>query len=230
MPIASRPYPFKAWSYSALDSFETCPLKHYLTRVSKQVKEEESEALRWGNFVHKALEDRIRLNKPLPETLRRYEVFVTAIERRNGVLEAEQKIALTEDFEPVDFFNRRTWLRAVLDVMLTSPDGKKALVIDWKTGKNIPDDDQLKLFAAVAFAMTPGLERVHAGYAMLKLNKMTEPVVFHREQEPELWQNFMPRVERLKQAHERNQWPAKPSGLCKNYCPVGRDNCEYCGW
>lgn len=228
--MTDRIYPFKAWSYSALTSFETCPRRHYLTRVAKIVKEPDSEHLRWGNFVHEALDKRVQHHTPLPETIQRYETFVLALEKREGVLESEQKIALTKDFEQVGYFDRNVWLRAVLDVSLTSPDGKKALVLDWKTGKNIPDDDQLKLFAAVSFSLSTALERVHAGYAMLQLNKMTPPVVFHREQESDLWNEFMPRVQRLQRAHEKNQWPEKPSGLCKKYCPVGKQNCDYCGW
>ena len=44
------------WSYSALTSYETCPKRYQLTRVTKQVTEPQTEATRWGNEVHKALE------------------------------------------------------------------------------------------------------------------------------------------------------------------------------
>lgn len=223
-------YPFKAWSYSALTAFEDCPRRYFLTRIAKAVKEEESEAIRWGNFVHKALEDRIREKTPLPETIQRYEKYVTKLEALPGTLEAEQKIALTENMEQVTFFDRRVWLRCVLDISFTNAEGTKALIADWKTGKNIPSDDQLDLFAAVGFTLNPTIQEIKAGYVMLKINRIPDPVKYHREQLPELWQRFMPRVERLKKAHEKVDFPAKPSGLCRKWCPVGKDNCEFCGW
>jgi len=56
------PKPF-AWSYSKLKNFEVCPKRHYNVDVIKSFKEEEGEALVWGNMVHKALADRCVVGK-----------------------------------------------------------------------------------------------------------------------------------------------------------------------
>jgi hypothetical protein len=44
-----------AWSYSKLKNFEACPKRHYHVDIAKDFKEADSEALLWGNRVHKGL-------------------------------------------------------------------------------------------------------------------------------------------------------------------------------
>ena len=64
----------KAWSYSMLTAFETCPHQFYRVRVLKDVVEEQGEAALWGDRVHKALENRVRDQEPLPEWAAQWEV------------------------------------------------------------------------------------------------------------------------------------------------------------
>ena len=57
------PKPF-AWSYSRLKNFEVCPKRHYEIDIAKNIKEEESEALLWGNTVHRSCADRLSKGTP----------------------------------------------------------------------------------------------------------------------------------------------------------------------
>ena len=45
------------WSYSSLVDFEGCPRRYKLIRIDKVVPFKETEAIKHGNEVHKALED-----------------------------------------------------------------------------------------------------------------------------------------------------------------------------
>ena len=74
----------KAWSYSALTSYETCPRRFQLTRVTKQVVEPQTTATLWGNKVHKALEDFANGKKPLPEDMQEYGKYVRKIQSYEG--------------------------------------------------------------------------------------------------------------------------------------------------
>lgn len=74
----------KAWSYSALTAFETCPRRFQLTRVTKQVRESQTKATVWGNKVHKALEDFARSGKPLTPDLEKYAKYVKKIQSYEG--------------------------------------------------------------------------------------------------------------------------------------------------
>ena len=98
----------------------------------------------------------------------------------------------------------------------------------WKTGKRKPNSDQLMLFAALAFAYYPWIEKVVCGFIWLK-DSSFDKEIYTREQIQEIWSEFLPRVDRLEIAFNEDKWQAKPSGLCRNWCPVGKKLCEFCG-
>lgn len=92
------------------------------------------------------------------------------------------------------------------------------------TGKRRPDFSQLELFALQVFAHKPEIEVVSTGFIWLKdfaLDKET----YEREQASGMWEKLLSRIRRIEQALEKDNWPAKPSGLCK-FCPC-RHFCEF---
>ena len=215
-----------AWSYSALTAYETCPRRYELTRVSRTVKEPQTEATIWGNEVHKALELFAKGEKPLPPDMKKYEKYVNKILSYEGKRVIEERIALDKNFRPTTWMAKNVWVRGIIDIGVVG--SEKAYLLDWKTGKRKPDLDQLKLFAALAFAVYPWIDKVTTGFIWLK-TKEFDKEVFTREQLPEIWDEFMPRLNRLAISFKDDKWTPKPSGLCKNWCPVGRSNCEFCG-
>lgn len=217
-----------AWSYSALNAFETCPKRYYLTKISKQVVEPQTEATLWGNRVHKALEDRLVKRTPLPETLVQFEDIAKSVVDRSagGKLEAETKMALTQNFKPTTWFAKDVWVRGITDFTITKND--KVFIGDWKTGKPTPESAQLRLTAAMTFAHKPAIKTVVNSFVWLKTGGHTTEV-FTRDDVPAIWQEFMPRIERLNNAVAENKFPPKPSGLCAKWCPVGKKLCEFCG-
>lgn len=215
-----------AWSFSSLSAFEQCPLRYKLTRVSKVVKEGATEATLWGNRVHKALEERVRDGKPLPALIAGYEPLAAKIAASPGEVIVERKVSVNAAFQPTEYFARDVWCRGVIDVAIIGT--TSAVILDWKTGKRKDDLDQLKLFAGMAFAYHPELESVDTGFVWLKDNAIDRET-FTRDQIGEIWSTFMPRVQRLNLAFENDRWPAKPSGLCAKWCPVGKSNCDFCG-
>ena len=214
------------WSYSSLTSYETCPRRHKILKIDKLIKEAQTEAILWGNRVHKELELAVADGKPLGPEYVQYQGIVSKVMSAPGEKFAERKFALTASFKPTEFFAADAWMRGVID--LTVVNGKTAAVVDWKTGKVKTDGDQLKLFAAAGFAIYPEVNTVNTGYAWLAANTVTTKR-FTRDEVPVIWQEFIPRVARMEAAVENDNWPPKPSGLCKNYCPVGRRLCSHCG-
>lgn len=215
-----------AWSYSSLTSFETCPRRHQLTRITKQVVEPESDAIRHGNEVHKALELAVKGEAPLPEKYRAYAPLVAVVAAHPGQTHTEMKFGLTRNLTPTGFFGADVWCRGVIDVCTVHEAG--AVALDWKTGKPKTDADQLKLFAGAVFALFPQVETVRTGYIWLAHNKLDREK-FTRAELPAIWQEFMPRVERMNAAEQRGQYPPRPSGLCRAWCPVPHSMCEFSG-
>lgn len=218
-----------AWSYSALSSFETCPRRHNLTKIAKTVTERQSEQMLWGNKVHKALELRLKNKTPLAAAFVAYEPHIQSIERvvtGGGVADAEQKMGIDINYNPVGFFAPNIWARAITDVTVTK--GLRAAVIDWKTGKPTPASAQLKLCAAMTFHAKPYLKEVVTSFMWLVQGTTTNEV-YTKGDLPDIWNEFHPRVRRMEQAIESDNFPPKPSGLCREWCPVPRSMCEHSG-
>jgi hypothetical protein len=214
------------WSYSALNAFETCPKRYQLTRVTKEVVEPQTEATIWGNKVHTALEHYAKQGKALPDNLQNCKRYIDKVKAKKGKLIVEERMALTKEFRPTKWMAKDVWVRGIIDLGVVG--SKQALLLDWKTGKHRPDSNQLMLFAAFAFAYYPWIESVTTGFIWLKDSKFDKET-FTRDQVTEIWNEFIPRVQRIEHAFDQDKWIAKPSGLCKNWCPVGRSRCEFCG-
>lgn len=210
--------PKLAWSYSVLNSYETCPHRHFRTRIIKDIKEPDSEHLRWGNEVHKALELRVRDGIALPDSMIKWEPFVAKLLKRKGEALAEQQLCLNESLIATSWFGRDAWVRGIVDFTLI--DGNKAIALDWKTGKIKEDHHQMMLFAALLFHHYPELDVIHTGYVWLAQGNKISSKPFERKDLPEIWREFLPRVQRLKHALENDKWERKPSGLCRAWCPV----------
>lgn len=207
-----------AWSWSALNAFETCPHQFYRVRVKKDIREKESAAMLEGNRQHKAFERRLRDKVPLPPDMGKWERLCKKVESTpHDELLVEQKLALTAELKPTTFFAKDVWVRGVFDLAVRR--GGSMRVIDWKTGKRKVDNEQLKLFAAMAFSAFKGLEKVKTSFWWLPAAK-ADNAEFTVEEAPLLWQEFEPRAERMQQAYEHDNWPMRPSGLCRGWCPV----------
>lgn len=217
----SGPFP---WSYTSLSSFETCPRRHYVTRVARLIVEPQTEQLRWGNEVHKAFEDRLKGVAPLPVTLAGYEPVLQTLMSKHGSRLVEARWAIDGSFRPVGWKDKSAWCRAVVDSGIVGV--KSAVLVDWKTGNRKPNTDQLKLSAGLAFAQHPHLESVSTTFVWLKEKKLDKDT-FTREQVGGIWNDFLPRVAQLQRAHDTNEWQPKPSGLCGKWCPVTKQHCEF---
>lgn len=214
-----------AWSHSALTAFETCPKKYYHTRVAKDVIEPQGEAAMWGQRVHKALEDRANGTAALPDYLSHCEPIIQQIISKPGTRLVEEQIALDVNLRPVTWFAKDAWARGVVDIGVVNE--KNAVLLDWKTGKRKPDNDQMKIFAAFSFAKFPWVEKITTAFVWLKENKTDKAVFTREEHNASIWQELMPRIKRFELAYEKTSFPAKPSGLCRNWCSVKA--CNFCG-
>lgn len=118
------------WSYSSLQSHETCPRRHHLTKIAKVIKEPQTEATMHGNEVHRALEVAVRDTLPLPEKYKQYIPIVEVVRKAPGVKHTEYKFGLTRSFTPTDFWAKDVWCRGVLDLRVVGTD--TVTVLDWK--------------------------------------------------------------------------------------------------
>lgn len=213
-------------SYSKLKSYESCPLKYQQVDILKKYTET-SEQLAWGSKVHSALEAALKHGTPLPTSMQPWAKWITMINRLPGELLVEEKWALTRDLQPTEYFGPSVWWRARGDVLKIDHDNKRAALIDWKTGAQKHDSIQLLLNAVCAFAYHPDFERLKATFVWLP-DDCTSSDDFTRESLAAALRNgILDRIGQLEGAHQTQNFPPTPSGLCVRWCPVV--SCQFHG-
>lgn len=212
----------KAWSHSALSTFENCPRQFYELRVAKSVQDTKGEAVIWGEQVHAHFEDRIGKQTPLPADLACHESYLAWLEAQPGDQYVEERIALDTSMQPCPFFGQNVWYRGVIDYLKVA--GVSARVVDYKTGKKHSKFGQLKLFALHTFIKFPEVETVRADYYWTQ-TMTTTGETYHRADMDAMWQEFVPALRQYAEAFRTDVWQPRQSGLCNGWCPVTA--CEF---
>lgn len=205
-----------AWSLSRLNSFEDCPHRYNEVTVLKHFSDA-NEAADWGTKVHETFRDCITTKCPLPKELASYQKWLDLAVNGPGEILTEQKYALSRDFEPTEWFSPRAWCRVIVDLLRV--DGPVALAFDWKTGRVKKDPTQLFLAAQCIFTHFPEVQRVLTRFIWLQEDTFSE-FTFDRSQMASGWPELLERVRRLEAAYTTNNYPPRPSGLCRAWCPV----------
>jgi RecB family exonuclease len=131
------------------------------------------------------------------------------------------QIAFTRELALTEWFAKDVYGRVVWDLALVGE--HHAVIIDYKTGKKKDDPFQLQIFAAVGFIKYPTLRSVETRYVWTNGSPTTSKS-YSREDVPWMWNEILPRVERIETAVQRGQYDPRPSGLCR-WCPVRE--CEH---
>jgi len=210
-------------SYSSIKLFENCPLRYYRQRITKDVVDEGGEASKYGERIHAFLENRLK-GSGLNAEIAQYEPLCLSVEKlaQQGELHIEKELVLTDNLTATGWWDADAWLRSKLDVLVIV--GDEAVVMDWKTGKRNADQFQMQMFAAQVFKHYPEVQKVKTSLVWLKTMEM-DTNTYKRSGMNAIWAEIMKRIQRIHSSLEHDNWPAKPSGLCR-YCPC-RHDCDY---
>lgn len=223
--VGSGGSPIPSWSYSSINLFKQCGRKYFHLRVAKDFKEPESEALIYGNELHKAAENYIQKGEPLEGRFQFIKPYLDQLNGLPGAKYCEYRMGLTQDLEPCEFFGKGVWWRGIADFL--SIHGTTAYLIDYKTGKSkYVTNEQLEITSLAIFKHFPYVQRIRAGYLFVVAGEFNR-AEFKREAEPELWTRWLREIQRLEGAYTTRVWNASPSGLCQKYCVV--TSCEHNG-
>ena len=215
----SKPFSF---SFSALSTFEQCEKKYYHLYDAKDVKDEDSEASKDGKEQHIALKARVIDANPLPPGMRHLEALAAKFAAAPGQKYGEMKLAVNSKFQPCAWFAPDTYIRAIVDLLIVQ--GKTAVIVDWKTGKPKDDFTQMGLTAAVLSKCMPEIELFKT---LLVWTQGAKPHSknYSLSKLEEVWADILPRAGKIQHARNTVVYQAKPSGLCRGYCPV--KNCPH---
>ena len=207
------------WSYSSMDLFKLCPYKYYRLRIKKDIKEPESEAMRYGTDVHKAAEDFIKHDTPIPERYAFIRKPLEILKAKEGEKLCEFKMGLTRSLQPCGFFDDNVWWRGVADLVVLQDD--RAWIVDYKTGKSAKyaNTKQLELMALGIFAHFPTVRKVKSGLLFVVANDFVK-ADFNRHEESVYWRPWLDDTHRLEKSIELDVWNPRPNFTCSKWCPV----------
>jgi hypothetical protein len=213
-----------AWSHSSLKDFEGCQRRYYEVKVLKNYPFTETEATRYGNQVHQAIEDFIAKGTPIPPEYAQFQPVVDAMLKKDGRKLAEFQMALTVDLKPTDWKAKDVWVRGIADILIIDDENLTAWVGDWKTGNNkYPDRDQLVLMSLMVFAYFPHIRKVNSALLFIVKNDMVK-MSMAREDIDKYWWDYRERTARLEACYANDVWNPNQTPLC-GWCPV--KTCEF---
>ncbi len=209
------------WSFSKLKAFEQCPKQFYHEKVLKEYPFVQTDAIIYGNEFHKACENYIGDEEPLPEKFMYVKSALDTLNDKRGVKLCEKKLGITADLEPCDFYDKRVWFRGIADLLIIDVVGDVAWVVDYKTGKSAKyaDKGQLELMALSVFAHYPDISRVKAGLFFVVAKDLVKET-YKNLDKATLWKKWMVNYARMETAFEADVWNPRPSGLCRRHCQV----------
>ncbi len=214
------------WSYSSLTSYENCPFKYQQERIPEAVEKVVGVEAAEGIKKHSAVELYLKGEQSLEDKKLQKQVDNVLASYNPIYLKYEHKLAIYKDRQPCEWDDPDCYHRGILDVMYVDPNSPNAAIIDWKTGKVNLYSEQLKSNSICVMSHYPHINTVHTEYVWLKFDKTT-PAKNFRDFSSKVWDKFVTRVDRLEAAYRNNDWPKRPSGLCKKHCSVVK--CEFNG-
>lgn len=208
-------------SHSFLSTYERCPKQAYHKYVLRDQPYVETQAIKWGNEVHKALELAINTGKPLPEGMEGYGKYLSAL---GEGCKAELELGVTYEGKPCGFWDTQCFFRGKIDVLKRV--GDTAFIVDWKTGKPREDPAELYAHGMLVQIHSAGCSALKGAYVWLKEGKVG-PSYDLRENSPAMI--TLGNIRRLRAEMEQRQqtgteWPAKQNPLC-GWCSV--KTCRY---
>ena len=200
-------------SFTFLNTFDICPKQAYHRYVAKDHPFVGTEASKWGDVVHKALEKRLDDKTPLPKEVAKYEFYAAALEPLAP--KVEQKLGITRDGEPIGFFDDDVWLRGKADVVVMQD--SKALLFDWKTGKRREDPYELEVQALLVWAQKPSIHKITGHYVWLQDGVVGR--AHDVSNTGETLECIQEKADEIEHCHKTGEWRTKPGPLC-GWCPV----------
>lgn len=212
------------WSYSALKDYEGCARRYHRVRILKEVKQEKTEQILYGEELHKACELYVTESKPLPDQFLFVKPTVDALVAKPGRKFAEYKMGVRADATPCDFFDKDVWVRGVADLLIVDDDNYTAWCVDYKTGNDkYPDTDQLELMSLMTLTHFPHIKQVNSALLFVVKNSIVK-FKLQISETNQTWWKYRERVARLAHSVEQNVWNPTQSPLCR-WCPVV--SCEH---
>lgn len=207
------------WSYSSISLFKQCPHKYFRLRIAKDVVEPPTEATMYGTEAHKAAEEYMLNDTPLPPKFSFMQGPLDTLKNKDGERLCEFRMGLTRGLQPCAFDAPDVWWHGIADLVILQ--GDRAWVVDYKTSKSskYADKGQLELMALGVFAHFPQVRKVRGGLLFVVADDFVKSE-YTRHDESLYWRPWIDTTAALEKALEKGAWNPRPNFTCKKWCPV----------
>lgn len=224
--MSISPY-LRAFSYSSLKQFETCPRQYGEITVHRNYKNVfTSTKGEYGDRLHKAAQTYIDAKTQLEPEFAFVGPILDNIIRLPGVKYVEHKMAVTHEGFTCEWNSSYRWFQGIADLVVVG-ETPIARCLDWKTGNSkYADTDQLELMALLVFSHFPHVKLVK-GALVFVLDEVLKKRDVDISERDRLLQKYREKDAKRLAAIEKNKFPARSNGLCKKHCVVV--SCEHNG-
>lgn len=129
----------------------------------------------------------------------------------------EYKCAIHRDGNKCNYYDKDGAFRSIIDLLVIS--GPIAIVIDWKTGKELKPSLQLTRAAPVVFANFPEVQVVHTAFVSSRGHPSIKDGIA-RESMADIMAEIVESTAEINMAYATDTWPEIKTGLCKSWCAV----------
>ena len=214
--------------YTSYNCYENCPKQFYYRYIAKRLPFQETEQMRWGNRVHRALAQRFQAKQPLPPGLEQFEPLCAALERESGPTLIEQTLLVDRYGKPAP--KTHAFMTTRPDFVTFDDAYTDAFICDWKTGRPREDDTELCFQTVAIKAHYPSIRTVNAAYYWTKERRVgpVHDVVAHMNG---VWDRLCATVDLIEAqtAGGEDAFPAKPGRnfpcpwCTATFCPFRED-------
>lgn len=206
-------------TFTNLQAFRNCEHAMYRRYIKKDIPYVETEAMKFGNEIHAAFEQRLGAKRPLPDAMRQWERFVVPFDRYEVLV--EQKLGMTERARVTGYWDGDVYFRGKADAVVLQ--ASKAFICDWKTGNSkFEDPFELATNALLLKVKFPELQTVIGSYAWLKENRMSRQ--YDLSDFKGTFMEIRHLMDLVLEKRKSGEWVKKKSGLC-GHCSV--EDCEH---
>jgi hypothetical protein len=206
---------FPVLSYTLLNTWDICAHQAARRYIIKDLpKEPQTKEMVWGNYVHDAMEKRVKHKTPLPADIVAYEKYAAPLDQ--CTVQAEQKLGFTAAGRPCGFFDNDVWFRGKVDIsILLRTDA--AAVVDWKTGKPREEPFELETSALLLQAHKPEITYLVGTYVWFKEDRKGD---LHQLSNTEkTWKKINTRASEIQWSIDKGEFTKTPGPLC-GFCNV----------
>lgn len=206
-------------SYSLLNQYTNCPHATFHKYIAKTYPYVETEAMKEGNAIHLAFENRLRIKQPLPPKYAQWEPFAAPFDAHQ-FKQAEEKLGIRANGSPCAFFDQDVWFRGKIDMSVCR--GDKAYIIDWKSGGSKYEDPFELEIGAVLLQAKHNVTSIKGQYAWLAENRLGQ--LYDLSDTNATFVKMKHLMDEIERDRARGWFEKRQSGLC-GWCPCSK--CEH---